>query len=157
MDWAYIFTLCWIAFMGIVPPFISAAVLGYAGYWYGKKQGEKQYQMSKDEIRAYIKGEFLQDLTTAVRDQINGMIGPIARGGTAEAKAEAFKYLQSNPGTGSLLMTVAAKAAGKWLGKQLGVGKEVSEMLGGVAPSMPFQFGKPKQDDLLKPVEPPHP
>ena len=78
MDWQYIFSLAWIAFMGIVPPFISAAVLGYAGYWYGKKQGEKQYQMAKDEIRAYIKGEFLQDLTTAVRDQINGMIGPIA-------------------------------------------------------------------------------
>lgn len=138
--------------MGIVPPFISAAILGYVGYWWGKKQGKKEYEMAKDEIRAYIKGEFLQDLSGAVQQQLNGILGPVARGASAESKAIAAQYAQQNPGIASLLTSVAAKGAARWLGKQLGVPRDVVDTIGGTAPFMPFQLGKPKQDDLLKPV-----
>ena len=156
MDWLYVLELLWIAFMGIVPPFISAAILGYLGYWWGKKQGKKEYEMAKDEIREYIKGEFLTDLSSAVQQQLNGILGPVARAGSAEGKALAAQYAQQNPGIASMLTSVAAKGAARWLGKQLGVPKDVVDTIGGGAPFM-FPISKKQQDDLLKPVELPHP
>ena len=123
-----------------------------AGYYYGKKQGEKSKELVTQEIRAYIKGEFLEDLTKAVRDQLNGILGPVARAGSQEGRAAAALYAQQNPGVAQLLMGVAAKGATRWLGKQLGVPKDVVDTLGGGSPFMPVNLGKPRQDPNLQPV-----
>lgn len=128
-----------------------------AGYLYGNYLGKKQYEMAKtqvtEEIRTYIKGEFLTDLTTAVRDQLNGILGPVARAGTNEARMVAAQYAQANPGIASLLTSVAAKGAARWLGKQLGVPKDVVDALGGASPFMPIQLpGAKKGDPDLQPV-----
>ena len=155
MEWVwFIIEMVWIAFMGIVPPAITSLAVGWFMYIYGRKVGERQYKMAKDEIRAYIKGEFLQDLTNAVRDQLNGIFGPVARQGTAEGKAIAAQYAQQNPNIASMLMSVASKGAARWLGKQLGVPKDVVDVIGGNAPFMPVQLGKRKDDDLQPVVLP---
>ena len=148
----------WIAIMGIVPPAvtsaITSAIVGWLLYEWGKRQGVKQYEMAKKEIREYIKGEFLADLTNAIRDQLNGIFGPVARQGTAEGKALAAQYAQQNPNIASMLMSVASKGAARWLGKQLGVPKDVVDVIGGNAPFMPLQLGKRKDDDLQPVVLP---
>jgi len=155
--WIFAIEMIWIAFMGIVPPAVTSFAIGWFMYMYGKKVGEKQYKMAKDEIRAYIKGEFLQDLTNAVRDQLNGIFGPVARQGTAEGRAAIAEYAQANPGIASMLTSVAAKGAARWLGKQLGVPRDVVDGIGGSAPFMPIHIpgAKRKEDDM--PVVVPHP
>lgn len=121
----------------------------YCGWLWGKKQGEKSYKAAEDRIRAYVKTELVGDLTIAlkdfIRDQINGIFGPVAKGGTAEARAVAAQYAQENPGLMQMLMGVATKAGLGWGLKQLGAPKEVRDafkiggpgILGGMAPRAP--------------------
>ena len=75
----------WIALTNAVFAFVASGMVGYLLYRYARKQGEDRYNMAKDEIRSYIKGEFLSDITEAVRQQLNGIMGPIGKAGSAEA------------------------------------------------------------------------
>lgn len=139
-----ILLLLWIAFWGLIPPAITSALVGYILFLWGKRQGERSYLMAKQEIKDYIRGDFLKDITGAVKDQLNGILGPVAKGGTAEGRAAAAIYAQQNPGIASLLTGVAAKGAARWLGKQLGVPKDVVDTLGGGAPFIPIGLGHKK-------------
>jgi len=154
MNWEFIFLLAWTAIwstlMGIIPP----AVLGWLMYEYGKKQGIKQYEMAKTEIRAYIKTDLVGDITAAVRDQINGLFGPVARAGTNEAKAAAAEYAQHNPGIASTLMAVAARGGARWLGKQLGVPKDVVDTISGGAPMLPPGIQAMRKQSQAVPISP---
>ena len=146
--------LLWIAFWGLIPPAITSAIVGYVLFLWGKKQGERSYLMAKEEIKAYVRTELVTDLrvgiTEEIRNGINGIFGPVAKAGTAEGRAIAAQYAQSNPGIASLLTGVAAKGAARWLGKQLGVPRDVVDVLGGGAPS--FQLGHKRTDPALEPV-----
>lgn len=132
--------------MGVIPP----AILGWLMYQYGKKQGQKQYEMAKQEIRDYIKGEFLEDITAAVRNQINGLFGPVAKAGSAEARQAAVEYARTNPGAAGVLLQVAQRGAARWLGKQFGLPKDVADSISG-APmgGLPFPLMAKKQDQGL--------
>ena len=161
MDWAYIFTLCWIAFMGIVPPAVTSAILGYLMYKYGEKKGrewgQKQYEMAKEEIRQYVKTELLSDIGDSIRQTLNGIFGPMIKGGNAETKAAALEYMQKNPSMGGLIMNILMKGAAKYAVKEWGLPKETLDMVGGpLNLGSGFHLGK-KQDDQLKPVEVPRP
>ena len=151
----------WIAIMGIVPPaitsFITSAVVGYLLYLYGKKQGEKSKEIVTKEIKTYIKGEFLEDLTAAVRDQLNGILGPVARAGSAEGQLAAAEYAKNNPSIAALLAQVAGRGAAGWLGKKFGVPKEVVNAIAN--PASLHLFGPPRQkkDGDLQPVQLPGP
>jgi hypothetical protein len=149
--------------MGTVPPFI----VGWALYRYGRKQGEMQYTMAKEEIRLYIKGEFLSDLTTAVQHELAGIniteavhngirsaLGLIGQAGSIEGKLAAAQYAQQNPGIASLLTSVAARGASRWLGKQMGVPKDVVDSLaiGGI--QFPGIGSRQRKSDDLAPVVP---
>lgn len=151
--------LLWIAFMGVIPPFLSGALLAYLGWIWGNRQGKKQYEMAKQEIRDYIKGEFMNDLAEAVKQQINGALGPIARGGSQEARVLAAQYAQANPGIASLLTGVAAKGAARWLGKQLGVPRDTVDALAGgpIGPIGGFGTSRRKGDPASEPVTLPGP
>lgn len=140
-----------ITFMGIVPPFvssaISSAIIGYLLYLYGKKQGEKSKEIVTYEIKTYIKGEFLTDLTSAVRDQLNGILGPVARAGSKEGQMAAAEYARANPSVAGLLAQVAGRGAAGWLGKQLGVPKDVVAAIANPNMFSMFNRGDHKKDD----------
>jgi hypothetical protein len=140
MSWEFIvlllWTAIWSALMGVIPP----AVLGWVMFKYGQKLGDNKYRMAKEEIRGYIKGELITDLTVAVRDQLNGVLGPIAKGGSVEAQQAAADYARQNPGIAQLLLGVAARGGARAIGKKLGVPKDVIDQLtsqGFRAPSTP--------------------
>ena len=149
--WLYL----WVALMGIIPPAITSAItsaiVGYLLYLYGKKQGEKSKVIVTNEIKTYIKGEFLQDLTVAVRDQLNGILGPIGKAGSAEAQAAAAEYAKSNPGIAQLLLSVAARGGARVIGKKLGVPKDVIDqitLVGQPPPSNPKMLLKQPQTQI---------
>lgn len=147
--------------MGIVPPavtsFITSAIVGYLLYLYGKKQGEKSKEIVTLEIKTYIKGEFLNDLTCAVRDQLNGILGPVARAGSREGQLAAAEYARANPSVAGLLAQVAGRGAAGWLGKQLGVPKDVVAAIANPNVFSMFGGSKAKKDDPLAPVHVPGP
>ena len=146
--------------MGIIPPaitsFVTSAVVGYLLYLYGKRQGEKSKEIVTNEIKTYIKGEFLTDLTSAVRDQLNGILGPIGRAGSKEAQDIAAQYARDNPKVAGLLGGIAVQGGARWLGKQLGVPKTVVDALvgGPVNPMQGFHIPS-KKDPELQPVKVP--
>lgn len=117
--------------LSLLAHLVVAVPVVIIGYKWGKKQGEASYQAAKREIKEYVRTELLADLTTALKDyirnEINGIFGPIGKGGTAEARAVAAQYAQQNPGILQLLTGVAAKSGLKWAAKQLGAPKEVVE------------------------------
>lgn len=129
----------------------------YVGYLWGKKQGERSYLAAKEEIKIYVKTELVGDLTTALKDyiknEVNGIFGPIGKGGTAEARAVAAQYAAQNPGILQLLTGVAAKSGLKWAAKQLGAPKEVVEAFQlGAQPMQGIHFGRQRADPDLQPV-----
>ena len=154
-----------VVIMGTVPPF----VVGWILYAYGRKQGERQYTMAKEEIRSYIKGEFLTDLTAAVGNELNSInfsetvsiairsaLGVIGKAGSVEGQAAALQYAQQNPGIASLLTSVAARGASRWLGRKMGVPKDVVDSLALGGMQLP-QIGKQRNNDLapVVPIGPP--
>ena len=152
----------WIAFMGIVPP----TLVGIAMYFYGKYQGERSYQMAKQEIivlvQQYVKEQLVVDLTAAlkdyIRDQINGIFGPVAKAGIGESREIAMQYAQQNPGIMQLLTGVATKAGISWGLKQLGAPKEVRDAFkvsGGGFNPIQLSGSRQVKNDELAPVKVP--
>jgi len=158
--WLIILEFAWIAFMGIVPPAVCSFLIGYFLFWYGRKLGREETERAKEqikmEIKEYVQKELVSDVVNAVKEavsgQINGVLGPIGKGATAEARAQAAEYLAQNPQKGGLIMSLALKSAGRYLGKQLGIDKgTVDAMLGGPI-SLPNMGTARAQKDDLAPV-----
>jgi hypothetical protein len=119
----------WILFAGVIPP----AVLGWLMYMYGKKQGEKQYEMAKEDIRVYVKEELLSDIGEAIKNQINGIFGPVAKSGTAATREAAIEYARENPGIANMLLNVASRGGARWLARQFGLTKGQADAIAGIA------------------------
>ena len=145
----------WIAATNALFAFIASGIVGYLLYRYGRKQAELSYQQARQELRDYVKVELMPDLMEAVSLSIRGVLGKIGQGGSEEGRAAAAQYAQQNPGIASLLTSVAAKGASRWLGKKLGVPRDVVDTLGGSAPFLPMQLGRRKGNPDLEPVVPP--
>ena len=142
----------WIALSGTLPP----AILGYVMYRIGLQRGRAERDEAKKEIKEeisrYVKEDLAVDLIAsvdkAIMDGIRGALGPIGKGGSIEGRAAAAEYAQQNPGIASLLTSVAAKGASRWLGKKLGVPRDVVDTLGGSAPFLPMGIGQRKKPDI---------
>ena len=150
--------------MGIIPPAVCSFAIGWWMYKYGVREASKREEIVKkelkEEIRAYVKNELTTDIISGVgktiHDTINGIFSGIGKGATPEAQAAAIEYAKNNPGLAQTILGVATRAGGRWLGKQLGVPKDVIDTLSGVG-IMPGGLGKlmtPKigRNDELAPV-----
>ena len=145
----------WIAATNALFAFIASGVVGYLLYRYGKKQAETSYNTARCELRDYVKTDLMPDLQEGVQRTILAFLGSVGKQGSEEGRAAAAEYVQQNPNIASLLTTVAARGASRWLGKRLGVPKDVVDTLGGSAPFLPMQLGRRKGNPDLEPVVPP--
>jgi hypothetical protein len=129
--------------LSILAHLIVTGGVAAIGYWWGRRQGQRSYLAAKAEIREYVRTDLVPDITAgigvAIKNEINGIFGPVAKAGTAEARSIAAQYAQENPGIMQLLTGVAAKAGVTWGLKQLGAPKEIREAF--KITSSPFQFG----------------
>ena len=150
--------------LSMIGHIIVTGLAMYAGWWWGKKQGERSYQAAEERIRNYVKTELVGDLTAAlkdyIRDQINGIFGPVAKAGIAESRDVALQYAQQNPGIMQLLTGVATKAGISWGLKQLGAPKEVRDafkITGGGFNPIQLPGSRQGKNDELAPVKTPGP
>ena len=154
----------WILFAGVVPP----AIVGYIMYEVGRKQGERKYNMAKEEIitmvRDYIKGDLVEDLAVVVKNQVNGILGPMSKefteGMEEELPDRIREYNSKYPGILPALINLGKSWAINKMGKKLRVPKDVlmwvNTMSKAGAPMdqlgfPPMQVGKrAQQDDINK-------
>ena len=134
-----VWTFFWSAIMGIIPPAICSFAIGWWMYKYGVREALKREELVKkelkDEIRAYVKNELVPDILDGVakviKDTINGIFSQVGKGATPEAQAAAAEYAKNNPGLAQTLLGVATRSGARWLGKQLGIPKDVTDTLAG--------------------------
>ena len=118
----------WILFCGMIPPACLGAVLLYVQY----KMGKIQLQHSIEGLRAYAKGELLEDVGNALSTRINAVFGGVSKQGSAEGQAATLAYAKDNPGISKMLMNVAGRSGARWLARKLGVPKDTADMLAGI-------------------------
>jgi len=137
----------WILFAGVVPP----AVVGIILLYYQHQMAKKQLEVTKQEIRDYAKGELLNDIGEALSNRLNAIFGGLSKQGSLESQEATIEYARQNPGIANLLTSIAGRAGARWLGKKLGVPKQVADQLAFVGVQSPVQFGNPTQkDDINK-------
>lgn len=145
--WIY----AWIAIMGIVPPAITSAIVGYLMYRQGKRNAERMFSTAKAELTRYMREDAIDDLAEGitakfkvilddpkeglgakVRHAINGIIGPIGRTGTQEGREAALDMAREKPELMALFQSVAARSGMAWVAKQLGIPKKDALTMAGV-------------------------
>lgn len=119
----------WILFAGVVPP----AIVGLYLVYLQQKMAKKMIQQMKEELRAYAKGELLGDIGDALSNRLNAIFGGISKQGSIEGQQVALQMAKENPGIANLLTSVAGRAGARWLGKKLGLPKDVADQMAGIS------------------------
>jgi len=117
-------------------------------YRYGRRQGQKQTDLVKKEIKTYVE----EELPRKVLDGIRGLFGPIGKGGAEMAKEETIEWAQKNPEILALVKGVAVKGGARWMGKKLfGLSKKEIDALIGMSPQLPITEGMQESSAPITP------
>ena len=146
----------WILFAGVVPP----AILGILLLYYQQVMAKKQLEVTKEELRAYAKGELLGDVGDALSNRLNAIFGGISKQGSIQGQEATIEYARQNPGVANLLTNVAGRAGARWLARKLGVPKDMADQMAGVSmrggglQSLLSQNTSAKGDTSKYPIDP---